>query len=316
MRAPRLTLFVSTWLVCLASAGSAWAEADALFREGRKAMQDGDFATACQRFEASQHEEPAPGTLMNLGECSARLERWLPARTYFAQAGEAFPAGDKRRTTATERVMAMEAHLGRIAVHAAPSAPTDLRVQVEHGDDVPLEAPKWAAPGPVNLVVTAAGHQERRYAIVVNSSQPVELTIEAGALTAHVDPSPGPVRSTTTSEQPHSTRGLGYAVGGAGLVAIGVGAVTGLMVLNKASTVKQHCDATYACDPTGVDAASNGKLLSTVSVVGFAVGGAAVALGAYWIIKGKPTPRTATALSVTPMLAPGAGGIFLGKSFE
>ena len=37
-------------------------EGERLFREGRAAMQDKDYDTACARFAESQKKEPAPGT--------------------------------------------------------------------------------------------------------------------------------------------------------------------------------------------------------------------------------------------------------------
>src|SRR5262249_55537702 len=45
------------------------AAAEALFRQGRQAMEAKDFATACPKFAESQRLDPAVGTLMNWATC-------------------------------------------------------------------------------------------------------------------------------------------------------------------------------------------------------------------------------------------------------
>ncbi|NOU28880.1 MAG: hypothetical protein HOO96_13330, partial [Polyangiaceae bacterium] len=47
-------------------------DAETLFREGRKALEAGDYAVACAKFAESQRIEPAPGTLLNLAGCEER----------------------------------------------------------------------------------------------------------------------------------------------------------------------------------------------------------------------------------------------------
>src|SRR4051794_36073101 len=43
--------------------------AEVMFAEGRRAMKQGDYATACAKFAESQRLEPGGGTLMNLAAC-------------------------------------------------------------------------------------------------------------------------------------------------------------------------------------------------------------------------------------------------------
>ena len=99
------------------------------------------------------------------------------------------------------------------------------------------------------------------------------------------------------------------ALGGVGLIA---GAVTGVLVLGDKSTVQDptHCDQiTHACDQTGVDAASSGKTLSTVSTVAFAGGGASLVAGVLLSSSFPVTARVTSGarrrrVSATPVVAP------------
>jgi hypothetical protein len=97
-------------------------------------------------------------------------------------------------------------------------------------------------------------------------------------------------------------------VGVAGLAA---GVVTGLLALDRASTVKHHC-TNDACDPQGLDAASQGKWLAPTSTVAFIAGGVLVAGGAYLVFFGG-SPSTGVALA--PTVSPHAGGAVLRADF-
>ena len=66
-------LLVLGIVLCSATAARAderaSVDAEMLFREGRHAADMGNFALACEKFEASHKVQPAPGTLLNLADC-------------------------------------------------------------------------------------------------------------------------------------------------------------------------------------------------------------------------------------------------------
>jgi hypothetical protein len=107
-------------------------------------------------------------------------------------------------------------------------------------------------------------------------------------------------------------RTAGFVVGGIGAASLGVGLVTGIMALSKASTVKDHCDASLACDPQGVDAGSSGKTLSLVSTVTILTGAAAVGVGAFLILT---SPKSAKTSAVLPVFVRDGGGVALLRRF-
>jgi hypothetical protein len=93
---------------------------------------------------------------------------------------------------------------------------------------------------------------------------------------------------------------------------MGTALVLGGLVIGKKSIVRDHCDAKgRTCDQTGLDAASSGKTLSTVSTVTFIVGAAATGVGAYFVLTSKKSPRT----TVGGAALPGGGELNLTKEF-
>src|SRR5262245_51965919 len=90
-RAPRAV----RWALCLSLCAPAAAAqppetrqqaAEALFQQGRELLELGNYAAACQRFEASQRLDAGLGTLLFLGECYDKLGKSASAWKAFADA--------------------------------------------------------------------------------------------------------------------------------------------------------------------------------------------------------------------------------------
>jgi hypothetical protein len=81
------------------------------------------------------------------------------------------------------------------------------------------------------------------------------------------------------------SRAAAYWVGGAGLVGLAVGAVTGILAVQRKRTVDENCEAkgaTTVCAPEGYAAIPEGKTFATVSTVATGLGALGVGLGAYF----------------------------------
>src|SRR5882724_4149653 len=92
------------------------ATAEALFRQGRQAMEAKNYQEASQKFAESQRLDPAAGTLMNLATCEEKLGRLASAWQHWKEAIDALPANDDRVVFAQSRVEELEKKLPRLQV--------------------------------------------------------------------------------------------------------------------------------------------------------------------------------------------------------
>src|SRR5690242_18727988 len=103
------------------------AAADALFREGRALVKQGQFAAGCAKLEGSQNLDPAPGTLLALADCFEKDGRLASAWSTWNDAVVlSRQRNDKRRQeTAEKRAKALEGKLPKLQINV----PTESAVE-------------------------------------------------------------------------------------------------------------------------------------------------------------------------------------------
>lgn len=295
----------------------AWAQdaqAEVLYQEGRRAAQAKDWETACRKLKESLDRDPAPGTLLNLGDCEENRGKLLDALGHFQSAARLFPAGKERAFYAKDRANAVEKRLSKLTISLLPTAAVGRTVEC---DGAPIDAARLGTampldPGEHTVIVRATGRADVRSAIKLAPGEARQIEIEAGA--ASPVPAPAPVaapaeRSARSSASPLRT--LGVASVGVGAVGLGLGLACGFMTLNAKSTADDKCRA--GCQPEGLDAQRQGKTWSALSTVGFVTAGAGL-LGGVGLLVLAPSSRAPVGtLSARPL----AGGteLSLGGSF-
>jgi hypothetical protein len=339
----RLLLGTFIGALTLAGQGSAYggdrdsATAEALFQQARAEVTAGKYDAACPRFEESFRLDPTVGTLLNMADCAEHLGHVAAALAHFSDALGQLPAGDDRATYVKARVARLKPRVPELEIDAASAEPmTVLRDQVEMGPAA-LNLPLPVEPGPHVIVVRAPGHKdsEVRVDLVEGASQHVRaepgppLPSPVGPVPV-TSPSAALLPSSPPPSAPRNGRGaLPWVAGSVGLAGLLVGAGAGILALTDASTVRDHCP-THTCSggdfTTANDAATRGKLMSTISTTGFGVGLAGIAVATYlWL---RPTSRsTVTGGSersvghgadawMAPWAGPGGAGLAAGGSFE
>jgi hypothetical protein len=279
--------------------------AETLFREGRAAMDANDLPTACAKFEQSYRLDPAPGTLLNLGECEERRGRLATAWERFTRMYDTLAPNDDRRALARSRADAVASRLPRVKVTLTKETPADARVL---RDGAPLDSAAIGTlvpidPGTHVLVVHVDGRRDEKLEMKMAEGERREVSLHAGPL---LPPPPVVVRAP----EQHGLGGrrvAGLVVMGLGALALGGGGVTGGIALGTQSESDKTCSNGVCTDQHGIDMHEQAKTQALVADILFAAGGAFVVAGAVLFLTGKPSSTT------TVGLAP--NGIFLRGTF-
>jgi hypothetical protein len=294
-------------------------KADRLFREGTAAFDAGRYPEACPKLEESQKLDPALGTQYNVALCRARSGQPALAYRLFSEvAAASHAAGKTEREQASQAKMAeLLPHVGRLALGASAISNTGGAEVKIAGATVPRERwgdPQIVDPGSVLVEVAAPEHEIWVSNVDVTPGTQIDVALRLGL--AHVDTNGGgpPVSRDTTSSV-SSRRTIALALGGLGVVGIGVGAVFGAIAISKHSEASEVCPLPNPCNDqrasetwTGATSAGN------VSTIAFIAGGAALAAGAVlWFSAPTQSART---VRVAPLMGTGSAGLTLRGDFR
>jgi hypothetical protein len=310
----------SSWFAPCAALAQNPSPADTAFEEGRALMKSGDLAAACAKFEESDRLEPAAGTLLNLADCYERVGRYASAwRAFTAGAEAADHLGQfDRARRARERAAAVRDRLATITL-VVPSAIASAEIRLD-GEAVPQGA--WGAawpvdPGPHTIEASAPDRRPwsaqiiitrdaERVSVTVPDLSPADGTVasvvlpsggdrrESSSTSSSGSPAPVDPKPEAASKPGAAHRTGAYALGGASLVAIGIGTFASLQALSKRDDSGAHCSADDSCDPEGLRLRAQSRSAGNVATVSFEVAGALVA-GAVvlWITAPDPSPARA-----------------------
>lgn len=247
-----------TTLAIVLSASSAFAQhidpaaAERLFQDARSAVAEGHYDAACPMFAESYRLDPAPGTMLNLGDCEEQQGQLAKAWEHFRQVYDELPSSDERRAEAKARADAVEPRIPKLRVVATHGANV-VRDGVTLGP-ASLGVSLPVDPGAHTIVVTAQGHQKRSYEVVLGEAEDREIAVEPGALeprpVAHdkrvVAPAP------VTIESANGQRTAGWVLATVGIGTLAAGGVLGVTALTKLSASNQDCVGNVCNDAAAV----------------------------------------------------------------
>lgn len=296
-------------LAVAAPARAQTAEAETLFREGKRLMKKGDIAEACKRFEASERLDPGIGTELNLGNCLERNHQTASAWAMFVKAAaSAKRASDgKREGEARRRAAALEKQL----VYLTIVVPDDDRVpglQIKR-NDTPVDATLWGQRTPIDpdeytITAQADGYAPWTKSVTIRSkSRVVEVPeLEKQAGTPEVAPAQTTAsRPVATAQQPAAPpapaaappshlRKAPLALAVVGVAGIGAGVVLGALSRSDESSSDATCPTTACSDAHALDLNSRARTEALGADIGFAIGGAALATAVvWWFVAGTST---------------------------
>ncbi len=316
------------------------AAAEALYDEGRKLIKAKKYAEACDKLEQSQKLDPGVGTLLFMGECYEKQGRVASAWASFREAASLAKTqkDTKREKIARKRAERLDAKISKLTLKVPEPARVEGLSVTRNGK--PIAAALWGTaipvdPGSQQLAASAPGYEGWSTTVTVEG-EAQQLTVEVPQLEKQPEPDPveppadtpepvPPVASTTPDDDgdPATDDGsgggqrmMGLIIGGVGVVGLVVGSVFGLSAKSKNDEANdEHCQDNL-CNQKGLDLTTEAQDAATISTIGFAFGGLALAGGiALYLTAPSDSPKTAHSLKVAPLVGRRTQGIFVGGTF-
>lgn len=336
-----VALIIALGATAAAQPSGQAAAATSQFDRGRALMKDKKYAEACAAFEHSQKLDPQWGTLYNLAGCYARIGKLASAWAAYRELAQR-DTNPARRKESAKQARDLDRRLPRLLLTAA-RAPAGLAVTLDGvdatgllGTESPVDLGEHAvhatAPNRADFDATATITGEGKTVVLAIELAPAKPRPEVVPVPAPREPTqaaapaqPGPraqaaapvpgsdhdAASRDDAGPPRSRRrmyGVIVAAGGGALVVTGL--VFGRLASSKWSEAKALCGDDLMCD-NQADLAAGNQLVSearsrAVLSTGFVIGGvAAIGLGAVLFATAPRGDARATALRLTPGVAPG-----------
>jgi hypothetical protein len=334
------------------------AMAETLFKDAKRLMAAGDYATACPKLAESQKLDPGGGTLTALALCHEQIGKtatawaeFIEVRTGAQQSGRA-----DREKFARQHIAALEPNLSRLTILVDPGTAQLPDVTIKR-DRVSVGQAAWGVASPVDpgehvieasapgklvwstRVVVGTDHDSKTVAIpeldeetaatASSSSDAADKVPAFGAAPAETDTKSDANATDTDATTAEGTihrggtqRVIGLVLGGAGIVAAGVGTYFGVQALSQSSDAKKDCSATSCTDANSVQTNNDAKA-SAVAADALLGGGAVAFIAGAILFFSAPgdTPRASAPaggttgglrdVRVLPAMASRGGGMIL-----
>jgi hypothetical protein len=278
-------------------------EAEKLFRDGRKFLAESKLAEACDAFAASSKIEPTVGTLLNLGDCRAKLGQTATAWAAFVAAGQlAHQQRDPRKAEADRRSAQLEPSLSYLTI-AVPDRVAKLEIDRDNatidptvwGQSVPLD------PGPVAITARAPGYDTWSQTITLKPGGDHQVITVPPLHAQPVVEAPKVVARPTLTR----TREVAIGFGAAGVVALIVSGAVGLDAISLENEATAVCPSGKPChDLTASQKSDLAVSRATIATEVGVAGAVAVAAGvALWFV-GRPRESATGVARIIPTATP------------
>jgi hypothetical protein len=291
------------------------ASARSHFAHGVKLYEEDDFRAALIEFTRAYELAPNWGVLYNVGQSYYQLRDYDNAlRTlekYVAQGGDQIPPD--RRSQVQHEIEELRGRVAHVTIKASvPGADVTL-------DDAAI------GKSPVGEAVLVSAGRHKLTASKVGYLPTTKLVDIAGGdnLTIALDLAPEPhepavvarTEPVAKTETPNYTAAAITA--GVGVAGIALGTVFGVAAIDNKANLSKNCDALKTCPSSEQGEITAFSRNGTISTIGFAAGGAGLALGAYFFFheRSKESPQHPTSepatkhAAITPWLGFGSAGV-------
>ncbi|HEY6079466.1 MAG TPA: PEGA domain-containing protein [Polyangiaceae bacterium] len=260
------------------------ATARALALEGHSALQRKDYAKAADRFGRANALVHAPTLVVDWARALQGLGRFVEAHEkYELVLREGVDASSPKSWTraleeAKKELEALKPRLGWVTVVLLE--PREANVAID-GVPIPpaaLGVKRAADPGFPEVTVSAAGYESFKQTVTVGPGEEKSLEVSLRKAPELAEAPPANAKDRSASTPDPTQRTVSYVVlgvGGAGLV---LGAVTGVMTLQKRSDLESEC-INGVCSSASQKTVDSYHKYGTISAVSLSVGVVGVGAG-------------------------------------
>lgn len=283
--------------------------ADALFRDGRRLLDEGRYDEACTKLAESQVQDPASGTLINLALCNQKRGKIATAWADYREA--ALLARRDGRAERAETAERKAAELERLVPHLIVRATrTPAGIEARWGN-VRIGAAAFQTPIPVDpgeyvVSVSAPGYVPFSTTVTLVEAEsrtvliPDLVPLPPSPTEPSPSPRPTPSSSAAVSAKPEDGASLlpGLVVGGLGVVGLGVGTFFGLSSLDAYSDAERACPTHQDCSETARSARDEAQTKAWVANVALGVGVVTTGIGTWLVLDASNEKRAARRIFV------------------
>ncbi len=287
-------------IMCFALPSEGWAQqraaAEMMFEEGRKAMDAGDFDTACAKFEESNRLDVASGTTLNLANCEERRGHVASAWERYRAAVKLLAEGDRRREFAQKKVRQLESQVPHLTIELSSDAPPGTQVSrngkrltASFGVPLPLD------PGEYTITAMAPGRLSADYEVTLEAGEKKSIAVEPGDVVEEEEK--GSETTIVIQEDKGATsRTLGYVFGGIGVAALAGTGLFGYLAYQNKQTLESDCDLAAGGEvilcrtEAGPRARRDGQRNALLADVLAAAGGVSLGVGLYFYLTAEDEP--------------------------
>jgi hypothetical protein len=267
----------------------------ALFGEGQKLYDQGDYSNALDRFrQVDTLMKGSPNARLYMARCWRELGRLPEAfelmTETLAAANEKVktdPSYLRTRDAAAAEREAIVPKLGRLVV-AATDAPEGLEVKVGKRKLEPSDLGRELAfePGEVVVAAEAPGHQPFRRVMQLRAGTQQTLAV---ALRREGEAGPGPTTGEGPKGEPSTAvRTAGFVTLAVGVLGMGTFAVSGIMANSRYSQIESDCGSHRCTGSEYTDQINGGKTMDLVANIGLGIGLAGLVAGSLMVGLGWP----------------------------